>query len=336
MGLLPELGSDEEGNNKLLQQAQQVWNMLDDLADNDPQGYQRFIQKQTADYKEMTAPPQPYMCVKTHFQAGEALYVNIMSWARIPAPKSQHDNIPLFAAPVMDDKKGERKEISTVSITTNPQVLKDCAKDRSQMTMFIHLVLEYLEHLCHQPVTQHFEVLPDDSSFKGDLQAVQNGFLQALHKSLEKRDNHSKMDDGKGKESEDSVLTQLSKITVCADGASNGQKLTPTGLNTNTNKKVLIEEIEVTKNLITPKYDLHISQASNTLVLTVHLPHVTSVSQCQLDVSQDDVKLQVSDKNYLTVTFPVVVDDTKALARFNKKLSTLTLHVPVVAEKNIP
>lgn len=68
MGLLPELGSDEEGNNKLLQQAQQVWNMLDDLADNDPQGYQRFIQKQTADYKEMTAPPQPYMCVKTHFQ----------------------------------------------------------------------------------------------------------------------------------------------------------------------------------------------------------------------------------------------------------------------------
>lgn len=177
-------------------------------------------------------------------------------------------------------------EISTVSITTNPQVLKDCAKDRSQMTMFIHLVLEYLEHLCHQPVTQHFEVLPDDSSFKGDLQAVQNGFLQALHKSLEKRDNHSKMDDGKGKESEDSVLTQLSKITVCADGASNGQKLTPTGLNTNTNKKVLIEEIEVTKNLITPKYDLHISQASNTLVLTVHLPHVTSVSQCQLDVSQ--------------------------------------------------
>lgn len=48
------------------------------------------------------------------------------------------------------------------------------------------------------------------------------------------------------------------------------------------------------------------------------------------------MKLQVSDKNYLTVTFPVVVDDTKALARFNKKLSTLTLHVPVVAEKNIP
>ncbi|XP_025099992.1 PIH1 domain-containing protein 2-like [Pomacea canaliculata] len=273
MGLLPELGSDEEGNNKLLQQAQQVWNMLDDLADNDPQGYQRFIQKQTADYKEMTAPPQPYMCVKTHFQAGEALYVNIMSWARIPAPKSQHDNIPLFAAPVMDDKKGERKEIATVSITTNPQVLKDCAKDRSQRPW---------------------------------------------------------------KESEDSVLTQLSKITVCADGASNGQKLTPTGLNTNTNKKVLIEEIEVTENLITPKYDLHISEASNTLVLTVHLPHVTSVSQCQLDVSQDDVKLQVSDKNYLSVTFPVVVDDTKALARFSKKLSTLTLHVPVVAEKISP
>ena len=56
------------GGDKLLQQAQHVWAMLDDMADKDPEAYRRFIEKQAKEHKELTGPPQPHMCVRTQFQ----------------------------------------------------------------------------------------------------------------------------------------------------------------------------------------------------------------------------------------------------------------------------
>ena len=67
------LGSEVAGpgGEQLLQQAQQVWSMLDDMADKDPQAYRRFMDKQSKEQQELTAPPQPHMCVRTRFQVSE-------------------------------------------------------------------------------------------------------------------------------------------------------------------------------------------------------------------------------------------------------------------------
>lgn len=53
---------------KLLEQANKLWSMLDDMAEQDPQAYQRFIEKQCKEHQESMAPPKPHMCVKTQFQ----------------------------------------------------------------------------------------------------------------------------------------------------------------------------------------------------------------------------------------------------------------------------
>ena len=58
---------------QMMQQAQQIWKMLDDMAENDPAAYRKFIDKQMADGKESMKPPKPHMCVQTKIQVTVAL-----------------------------------------------------------------------------------------------------------------------------------------------------------------------------------------------------------------------------------------------------------------------
>lgn len=53
------------GTESMMQQAQHIWSMLDDMAENDPKAYRRFIEKQKAEHKEYMSPPEPHMCVQT-------------------------------------------------------------------------------------------------------------------------------------------------------------------------------------------------------------------------------------------------------------------------------
>lgn len=58
-------------SDSMMKQAQQVWSMLDDMAENDPQAYKAFIDKQAAERKEFMAPPETHMCVQTQMVVRE-------------------------------------------------------------------------------------------------------------------------------------------------------------------------------------------------------------------------------------------------------------------------
>ena len=64
-----------EGYSKdsMMQQAQHVWSMLDDMANNDPAAYKKFIDKQMAEKKEFMAPPEPHMCIQTQMTVSTCL-----------------------------------------------------------------------------------------------------------------------------------------------------------------------------------------------------------------------------------------------------------------------
>lgn len=49
----------------MMNQAQHVWSMLDDMAENDPKAYRKFIDKQMQERKEFLSPAEPHMCVQT-------------------------------------------------------------------------------------------------------------------------------------------------------------------------------------------------------------------------------------------------------------------------------
>ena len=47
----------------LLKQADHMWKMLDNMAEHDPEGYQRFIKKQLQEGATHLQPPQPVFCL---------------------------------------------------------------------------------------------------------------------------------------------------------------------------------------------------------------------------------------------------------------------------------
>lgn len=53
------------GTEGVLQRVNQFWSMLDDLSQNDPAAYRRFIQKQMEEGAEFSAPPELHSCLCT-------------------------------------------------------------------------------------------------------------------------------------------------------------------------------------------------------------------------------------------------------------------------------
>ncbi len=50
-------------NDAMLQQATNIWQMLDEMADKDPAAYRKFIDKQIQEGKKTMKPPEPHMCL---------------------------------------------------------------------------------------------------------------------------------------------------------------------------------------------------------------------------------------------------------------------------------
>lgn len=55
----------ESSSKGLLTQVTQFWNLLDDLAESNPESYQKFIQQQLKEGKELCAAPEPQLCLQT-------------------------------------------------------------------------------------------------------------------------------------------------------------------------------------------------------------------------------------------------------------------------------
>lgn len=56
---------------KLLNKADQIWKMLDDMAMEDPAAYKKFIDQQMKAGKEAMKPPETHMCVQTMMLVSE-------------------------------------------------------------------------------------------------------------------------------------------------------------------------------------------------------------------------------------------------------------------------
>lgn len=70
--ILPQVGARfhskkmaAETSDVLLRQADSMWKMLDDLAESDPEAYQRFIDKTLKEGSDLFKPPEPCFCIST-------------------------------------------------------------------------------------------------------------------------------------------------------------------------------------------------------------------------------------------------------------------------------
>ena len=195
--------------------------------------------------------------------------------------------------------------MSTVTIATNPEVLAEYgleAKNAEERKEFINLCLDYVQHLCGRTVDRNFILLPRSTNFKGDLEKAQKFFTDSLKKAM-KKDKTSAVEQTAPMpdiDLPDSMLSKLANISSPSDSGNQSQGsshersddgpiILPETLKSEKQapKKNLIQELQSQEvRLVEPEYSLERSLSEEHLVLRIELPGVTSVSDCQLDISE--------------------------------------------------
>nr|XP_006111272.1 PIH1 domain-containing protein 2 isoform X1 [Pelodiscus sinensis]XP_006111273.1 PIH1 domain-containing protein 2 isoform X1 [Pelodiscus sinensis]XP_006111274.1 PIH1 domain-containing protein 2 isoform X1 [Pelodiscus sinensis] len=305
----------------MLTQVTQFWNMLDEMAESTPESYHRFMQQQLEDAKQYCAPPEPHLCLQTHILEPneKSLFINLCRWKRVPAPKSPTDPIPLSAGP-LEEVSDKAELYSLIDIAYNPTVLQR-QESQANMDHLIQLTFKYIEErytlsLSH---SYHIATFTLKGSLKRMKQSLKGGPLPDLTFKKNTRNELTL----------DQMLHNLRE-----EKCNNATPL----LNKDVaqSKVHLIEEIaslELPEEPITPAYELTIAKDANRkpvkIELKVELPKVSSVSECELSISKDDVIVEVPKKYRLQLDLPELVDEEAATATFIKGKGVLLITMPV-------
>jgi len=339
----------------MTKQAQHIWSMLDDLAAQNPEAYRKFIDKHVTEGKQAMSPPEPHMCVRTVVkqQANHnVLFINIMEWPRIPAPKSDEDPIPTLGGSLFTVSDEDGSTVTVVPVAFNPKVLQDYGIDSSLMEeqrLLINLAIDYIEDQNKVTLSPDFVVLPKSTICKGPVAKSKDVLL----KKVGGQDTHFSNRLGDLEKTlgplaavcKDALLTDLSSV-ISQDSVGANAKLEKDSPSSQPELRLpgekvkpgvkLIEELHSTETqLVCPDstMDVVTNDSSKLLVIRIHLPGISSVSECSLEISEDDLYLLVPNRYELNLPFPqgTVALCDKQSAKFSKRTSLLTLTVPIAA-----
>uniref|UniRef100_A0A8C9FW87 PIH1 domain-containing protein 2 n=1 Tax=Pavo cristatus TaxID=9049 RepID=A0A8C9FW87_PAVCR len=313
----------------VLGQVARLWALLDEMAENQPQAYCRLLREQGAQAERFCARPEPRLCVRALPTAGERhpargaacgpLFVNVCGWRRVPAPAEPRARIPVIAGPLQEAAGGGD---SIIDIAYNPDVLQRREENPEAMEHLIHLTLKFIEEQCNLILSRSYKI--ESFKLKGSpermWQRLTGGQLPPprLGQNTEK----------------ELTLDQLLHSIEAEDRSDAPALLKEESI---TQSKVqLIEEMsstEVPEELSTPAYEMTIVRDANNkpvrIKLKVELPKVSSVSECDLRISKDDVLIDVPEKYKLQLDLPELVDEETTTAVFNKGKGVLFITAPV-------
>lgn len=307
----------------LLAQASQLWTLLDDMAENCPEGYRQFMQQQLNSARECFAPPEPHLCLQAHIldPIEKSLFVNLCRWNKVPAPQTPSDPIPLKSDKI-EEVSDKTEKYSVLDIAYNPSVLERVKDHPAEEDQLIRLSLKHIE--------EHFKVTLSPSyriakfKLKGSLERMRQSLRGLTPAGLSKRTK------------EDVTLEQLRNITPKEDSSD----LTLLTGKSMSSKACLIEEISSTQapeELRMPPHALTVRKGADGqplhVELKVELPEVGCISECNLNVSKDDVLIECPEKYRLHLELPELVSEEATTAAFYKKKGLLHITMPVWHQK---
>ncbi|XP_006642261.1 PIH1 domain-containing protein 2 isoform X1 [Lepisosteus oculatus] len=310
----------------VLQQVSQLWSLLDDLSESSPEGYRRFIQQQLKDGADYYSSPQAHSCLRTEILEPEegVLYVNVCSWKRVPTPESHSSPVPLCASKLATGAEG--KEVySVIDVAFSPETLRRAEGDGEERDQLLRLALLYAEQNHGLRLSPCYTLT--SANIKGPTQRMRDRLATPLNTSA-----HSAPEEG-GSLLQQICALQQNKEKEEEKGCS---QLFPQEV-TNPAKGGLIQELSSTTTVAQPqepRYKLAVIQDGegrpHTLQLTVDLPGISSISECKLSISQDDVLIEVEDLYHLQLDLPETVNEEAASATFSKKTRILSVTVPIL------
>ncbi|XP_008063772.1 PIH1 domain-containing protein 2 [Carlito syrichta] len=318
----------ETSSKGLLTQVTQFWNLLDDLAESDPENYEKFIQQQLKEGKQFCAAPEPQFCVQARIlkPKEKKLFINLCQWKRIPAPQSMTHPVPLHIGK-LEDMTETSDAYTVIDVACNPAVLQAAEKDQVKKDHLIQMSMACLEKQFQFILSHSYHITK--SRIKGSIQRMKQNLMGIQTDSTDLREKMKK----------EITLQQIRSSTV-SNPDHFPQLLLPKD-HMSGKAKCLIEEISSTENgdentmeVETPAHELKIVHDQNKkplkTELRVELPGVNSVSLCDLSVSEDDLLIEVSEKYRLYLNLPKPIDMAMTTAKFIKEKSILIITMPLV------
>ncbi|XP_031729406.1 PIH1 domain-containing protein 2 isoform X2 [Anarrhichthys ocellatus] len=306
----------------VFQQVDQFWSILDDLSQDDPAAYRKFMEKQLKEGAEFCAPPELDSCLCTEILEPKkgSLYINICSWKRVPAPQDPSMPLPVCAGTLETDTHEGQSWYSVLDVALNPAVLQASKKDKTEVYM---LALSFAQQQHGMSLSQQYTVVSCSPKSSPDDVHRRLGFRQWP--------NTSRQPDT-ASQNPAALLQQISSLRSEKQHKEPAAQIISRPAEHK--KKDLIQVISTTfVQPQKPEYQLEVKTdtvgVAQSMELTVDLPKVCSMSECQLRISKDDVLLEVEDVYYLLLELPKTVIEDTAYAIFNKKTRRLTLRVDV-------
>ncbi|XP_062950440.1 PIH1 domain-containing protein 2 [Cynocephalus volans] len=307
----------------LLTQVTQFWNLLDDLAGSDPQGYEKFIQQQLKEGKQLCAAPEPQLCVQTRIlkPKEKILFINLCQWKRIPAPQSTTHLVPLTVGRA-EDTSEISDAYTVINVAYNPDVLQAAEKDQVKKDQLIQMAMKCIEEQLQFTLSHSYHITK--FRIKGSIQRMKKNLMGIQTDSTDLREKIRK----------ELTLEQIRSST--GSNSDHFPQLLLSKEQVSCKAECLIEEIsstEIQVEVKIPTYELKIVKDQNEkplkIELKVELPGINSVSLCNLSVSEDDLLIEVSEKYRLHLDLPEPVDSEMTTAKFIKEKSTLMITMPL-------
>ncbi|KAG8434471.1 hypothetical protein GDO86_012737 [Hymenochirus boettgeri] len=297
----------------VLAQVNQLWSMLDDMAENSPDSYQKFIQKHMIEGKDILTSPEPNICIKTKILKPDekVLFINICQWKRVPVPLSESDPVPLSAGKLED-----LSELAVVDIAYNPEVLKRADQDSMELDQLIRLAIKYIENqykitLCHSYHMAPFNLKGSVERMKESLQRIQK------QPTTQKGNTDTTQNE--------SFMEQLKSITGNKEKEIDSPSHLPKhvkGARAKLIEEISSTDLHYTDQLPIPWHELNVKQdnagQAKSLILKVKLWGVHSVAECDLSVSKEDLLLVVPGRYKMLLNLPQTVNEETVTAKFNK------------------
>ncbi|XP_027854819.1 PIH1 domain-containing protein 2 isoform X2 [Xiphophorus couchianus] len=316
--------SSNGGREDVLQQVSHFWSMLDDLSQSDPAAYRKFIEEQMKRGAEFNAPPELHSCVRTQILEPKPglLYINICSWKRVPAPQDQSSSLPLCGGKLERCNAEDQGCFAVLDVALNTSVLQKRKEDKVDINNIYMLALSFAQQQHGMLLSQEYSVVSCSPKGNPDDLQCRLGFqkLPIISKQLERTS-----------QTPAALLRQISSSQRSEEDSAAQIVCRPA----EQTKANLIQVISSTfQGPREPEYVVEVKSDAagvpRSVELTVELPKVRSMSECQLRVSKEDVLLEVEDVYHLLLEFPKTVNEDTAAAVFSKKKRRLTLTAAVL------
>ncbi|XP_037402715.1 PIH1 domain-containing protein 2 isoform X2 [Pygocentrus nattereri] len=274
---------------------------------------------------EYLSPPEPHCCLRASLQPEEGiLYVNLCGWKRVPAPTSSTQPLPVCGGR-LETVSEENENYYIVDVALNPEVLQRAEGDTQEKEQIHLLALSFIQQHHNLNLSKHFTVTK--GKLKGSVQNVKSRLMAPPQSKFSSPNPQT--------ESATSLIQQISSLRMEETKEDSTIHLS-VGQEEGRAQPGLIEVICSTESAQPqlPKHQFTVcaetGDSSRSLKLSVELPGVRSVSQCELSITQDDILLKVEEMYYLHLQFPERVNEESCCASYNKKKHVLTVTASVL------